>query len=298
MRWERDVRLGDRVRWKIGGAAPRLGHAGSAAELAAALTGMEEASHFTLGRGANLLVADRGVDGAVFVLQGTLAGFREGDGWIEAGGGAGLPALVGRARRAAAAGWSFLEAVPGSVGGGLRMNAGSTDTGLWDRVDWVDALTPAGETVRLGAAEARPAYRRVGVPESWVFVGARFRVGRGDRAAVERDHRSRREAKIAAQVYELPSCGSVWRNPGPPHGAAWELVDRVGMRGARRGGACITDKHANFIANLGGATAADVLDLMRETRRRVREETGVELRPEIRFWGFTREELESVGAAE
>ncbi|MFO7588403.1 MAG: FAD-binding protein [Gemmatimonadota bacterium] len=295
MRWEPDVRLAERVRWRIGGPARRLGRVDSEAELIAALRELGPREHLTLGWGANLLVADRGVAPAVLVLAGDLDWIRCGEDWLEAGGGAGMPALVGEARRSGRAGWSFLEAVPGSVGGGLRMNAGSVDTGLWDRVAWVDAVTPDGERIRLGAEEARPSYRRVELPESWVFVAARFAAPAGAPGAVESEHRARRTRKVETQVYDLPSCGSVWKNPGPPWGSAWELVERVGMRGARIGGAVITEKHANFIANVAQATAEDVLALMRETRRRVLEELGANLEPEIRFWGFTTDELRSVG---
>lgn len=295
MRWEADVRLADRVRWRIGGPARRLGRAGSEPELAGALRELGPEEHLTLGWGANLLVADRGVVPAVLVLAGELDWIRTGENWIEAGGGAGMPALVGEARRSGRAGWSFLEAVPGSVGGGLRMNAGSAETGLWDRVAWVDAMTPAGDRVRVDSEDARASYRRIGLPESWVFVAARFDARAGDPVAVEAEHRARRASKVETQVYDLPSCGSVWKNPGPPWGPAWTLVDRVGMRGARVGGALITEKHANFIANVAEATAEDILALMRETRRRVMEEFGASLEPEIRFWGFTVEELRSVG---
>ena len=113
---------------------------------------------------------------------------------------------------------------------------------------------------------------------------------------IEAEHFERRRRKVATQVYDLPSCGSVWKNPGAGWGTAWELVDAVGMRGARTGGAQITEKHANFIANLDRAKAEHVLALMRETRRRVLEQVGVALEPEIRFWGFETEELECVGA--
>lgn len=297
MRWERDVRLAERVRWRIGGPALRLGAAGSEPELAAALRDLAPAEHLTLGWGANLLVADRGVEPAVLVLEDGLDWIRTGEGWIEAGAGAGLPSLVGEARRSGRAGWSFLEAVPGSVGGGLRMNAGSAETGLWDRVIWADALTGSGDRVRVERDGARPSYRRIELPESWVFLAARFAAPPGDPVAVEAEHRARRTAKVETQVYDLPTCGSVWKNPGPPWGSAWQLVERVGMRGARIGGAVITEKHANFIANVAEATAEDVLALMRETRRRVLEETGARLEPEIRFWGFDADELRSVGVA-
>lgn len=295
MRWESEVSLAEHVRWRIGGPAARFCRAESPDELAAALAGSASERFLALGWGANLLVSDRGVPDAVVVLEGEFERIRTAADSIEAGAGAGLPSLVGEARRSGSAGWCFLEAVPGTVGGGLRMNAGSAETGLWDRVLEVEAMTPEGVPVRLTAADARPAYRHVDVPDDWVFTSGRFRLTPGDREAIEAAHFERRRLKVATQVYDLPSCGSVWKNPGAGFGAAWELVDAVGMRGARSGGARITEKHANFIANVGGARAADVLELMRETRRRVLEQHGVALEPEIRFWGFEPEELEAVG---
>lgn len=296
MRWEADVRLAEHTRYRIGGPTPGLGRAEGRAALIEALAGLAGAPYRVLGRGANLLVSDGGVAERVIVLAGEFGALHVGGDHLEAGGAAGLPALVGEARRSAFAGWSFLEAVPGSVGGGLRMNAGSVEVGLWDRVEWAEAITPAGETVRLTPAEARPSYRTVAVPEPWIFVGARFAATIGDAAAVETEHFERRRKKVETQVYDLPSCGSIWKNPGGSWTGAWQLVDRVGMRGARRGDAQIAERHANFIANLGEATATDVWWLMAETRRRVREETGVLLSPEIRLWGFSAEELAAVGA--
>ncbi len=296
MRWEVDVPLAEHTRYRIGGPALGFGHAEGRGELAAALVGLSGAPYRVLGRGANLLVADRGVQEHVIVLSGAFDRLDMGEAHIEAGAGAGLPALVGDARRGACRGWSFLEAVPGSVGGGLRMNAGSVETGLWDRVESAEAMTPDGETVRLSPADARPSYRAVDVPESWIFLGARFRTERGDAEAIEAEHFDRRRRKVETQVYDLPSCGSIWKNPGGEWAGAWQLVERVGMRGARQGGARITERHANFIANVDDATAADVWWLMAETRRRVREEIGVELTPEIRLWGFEPEELAEVGA--
>lgn len=296
MRWEADVRLAEHARYRIGGPTPGFARASSREELAEGLAGLAGAPLRVLGRGANLLVADRGVAERVVVLAGAFDRLELGEDHIEAGAGAGLPALVGEARRAGRAGWSFLEAVPGSVGGGLRMNAGSVETGLWDRVERVEAMTPAGETSWLTPEDAHPSYRAVDVPESWIFLGARFATRTGDPAAIEAEHMERRRTKVETQVYDLPSCGSIWKNPGGRWAGAWQLVEHVGMRGVRRGGAVITERHANFIANAGDARAQDVWWLMAETRRRVREETGILLSPEIRLWGFEAEELAAVGA--
>lgn len=293
--WEYDVPLASRTRYRIGGPAPRCARVGTAAELSEALESCLESGYRVLGWGANVLVSDRGTEEPVITLDGEFEYLRIDETEIEAGAAAGMPALVGDVRRENRAGWDFLEAVPGSVGGGLRMNAGSAETGLWDHVIWADAVGPSGERFRVAPAEAAPSYRSVGLPEDWVFVAARFAAPPGDPATIQAAHADRRRSKVATQVYELPSCGSIWKNPGPPHGSAWELVDRAGMRGAERGGARITERHANFIANVGGATAADVMWLMAETRRRVHDLTGVWLEPEIRLWGFDEPDLAAVG---
>lgn len=298
MRWEPDVKLAEHTRYGIGGPTPNFGRPETPDVLAKVLRETRPGMLRVLGWGANVLVSDAGVSEPVVVLGGEFAHLELGDSWIESGAATGLPTLVGEARRSAFEGWSFLEAVPGSVGGGLRMNAGSTDTGLWDRVEWVDAMTPEGETVRLTPTEAGPGYRTVAVPEDWVFFRARFQATPGNPTDVETRHRTRRQMKVETQVYDLPSCGSTWKNPGEEWGSAWQLVDRVGMRGARRGGAQITERHANFIANLGDASAADVCWLMAETRRRVQDEIGVELEAEIRFWGFSMDELVALGGME
>lgn len=296
MRWEHDVRMSEWTRYRIGGPAARFAVVDDRADLRDALSEREGRPCRVVGGGANVLVADRGVEDAVVKLGDAFDYVRGPEaGALEAGAAAGLPALVGAARRNALEGWVFLEAVPGTVGGGLRMNAGSRDAWLWDRVVWAEAVTPEGDERRLTPEEAEPEYRGVGVPGSWIFVRARFEAREGDPEEVERAHLEFRRRKVEAQVYDRRSVGSIWKNPGEPHGSAWRVVDRVGMRGARSGGAQVSEEHANFIVNTGDARADDVLGLMAETRRRARDELGVQLEPEIRLWGFTREELRSVG---
>ncbi|WP_419949311.1 FAD-binding protein [Candidatus Palauibacter sp.] len=296
MRWARDVPLGPLVRYRIGGPAARLGRPRSIRDLAGALRDTDGLAHRMLGTGANVLVGDAGSRRPVLVLDGEFTSLRVDDEAIEARAAARLPVLAGAARRAGRTGFHFLEAVPGTVGGGLRMNAGSREDWLWDRVEWAEALTPAGELVRLRPEEAAPAYRRVNVPADWVFVRARFIATPGDARAIRDAHLGFRRRKVRDQVYELPSVGSTWKNPGPPHPPAWKIVDEVGMRGVRIGGARIAQRHANFIVNLGDAQAVDVLELMAETRRRAQARLGIRLEPEIHLWGFGRDELERVGA--
>jgi len=297
VRWERDVALAPLARYRIGGAAARLARPGSIEEVADAVVGLESAPYRVLGTGANVLISDQGVEESVLILGGALDRLDITASAIEAGGAARLPALAGAARREARVGFRFLEAVPGTVGGGLRMNAGSRDEWLWHSVEWAEAVTPDGRLVRIRPEDAAPGYRRIAVPERWVFVRVRFRAEPGDPMLVEEAHLRFRSRKVGDQVYELPSVGSTWKNPGPPHGSAWEIVEAVGMRGARRGDAQIAERHANFIVNHGAARAEDVVELMIETRRRAHESFGVRLEPEIKFWGFAPDVLSSVGAA-
>jgi UDP-N-acetylmuramate dehydrogenase len=296
MRWESDVPLAALTRLGVGGATPQLARPRSSGLLRDAVTALAGRSFRVLGGGANTLVADSGVEEPVLMLGDEFDYLESGEHEIRAGAASQIPALVNAARLGGRDGYVFLEAVPGTIGGALRMNAGSMETGIWDRALWVEAMTPEAETVRLTRTDAHPRYRGVEVPETWVFLGGSFEAPPGDPHMIRKAHLERRQMKVASQVYDLPSCGSTWKNPGPPFGSAWEIVDRVGMRGAHRGEAVISERHANFIANVGGATAADILGLMTETRRRALEELGVGLEPEICLWGFTDEELRAVGA--
>lgn len=296
MRWERDVPMASMARYRIGGPAPRLGRPESVEQVREAVGALRGEAYRVLGTGANVLISDEGVPEPVLVLGGELDRLQAESGAIEAGAGARLPALAGLARRQGRVGFHFLEAVPGTVGGGLRMNAGSRDTWLWHRVEWAEAVTAEGVVERVTPEESGPGYRSVDLPESWIFVGARFCAPPGDDPArISAAHLAFRERKVHDQVYELPSVGSTWKNPEPPDPPAWRVVDRVGMRGQRIGGAQIAERHANFIVNLGDARAEDVVALMLETRRRARESLGVELEPEIRLWGFETERLAELG---
>lgn len=293
--WSRDVPLAELTRWKIGGLAPLLGRARDEEELRELLEEVGGRRVYVLGLGANLLIADSGPGGPVLMLDGEFKRVEVRESSIVAGAAASIAAVVQASRRAARAGLWILEAVPGTIGGALRMNAGTAETGLWDLVSWADVIWPGGRMARLVKEDVRPSYREIDLDPEAIFMRAEIEApAGGDPERIEEEHRVRRESKLRAQVYDQPTCGSTWRNP--PEASAWQLIDRVGMRGARRGDAQISTKHANFIVNLGNAKARDVIDLMVETRRRVREETGIELRPEIHFWGFSEETLGEVGA--
>lgn len=292
--WSGDVSLAELTRWKIGGRAPLFARASDERELRDLLAEVEGQRVYVLGLGANLLVADSGPGGPVLVLDGEFKRLEVLESTIMAGAAASIAGVVQAARRAARAGLWILEAVPGTIGGALRMNAGTAETGLWDLVRWADAIWPGGRMARLMREEVRASYREIELDPEAIFLRAEIDAPPGDDPKrIEEEHRVRRESKLRAQVYDQPTCGSTWRNP--PGAPAWQLIDQVGMRGARRGDAQISTKHANFIVNLGEARARDVVELMIETRRRVREQMGIELRPEIHFWGFSEETLAELG---
>ncbi len=294
--WTHDVPLAALTRWKIGGRAPLFARANSVRELRELLAELDHGPVKVLGRGANLLISDEGPGGPVLLLEGEFQAFDLLDQSLRCGAAALIASVVQAARRAGRSGLWILEAVPGTIGGALRMNAGTAEEGIWDRTEWAEVMWPDGEVRRVTRAEVKPRYRGIALAPEAIFLRAEIAAPPGDAANVEEEHRRRRDAKLEAQVYDEPTCGSTWKNPGPPGPSAWELVDRVGLRGARLGGAQISPKHANFIVNTGGARAGDVIELMTETRRRVLEETGIALEPEIQFWGFTDAVLAKLGA--
>lgn len=292
----RNVPLANHTRWKIGGPAPAFARAGSEAELRALLAEIGGEHVWILGLGANLLVSDAGPSGPVLVLEGEFKRFELLERSILCGAGAPISAVVQAARRNARSGLWILEAVPGTMGGALRMNAGTAEDWVWDRVLWAEAMNRAGRIERLTKDDVQPRYRGIGLAPELILLRAEIEAPPGDAATIEEEHSRRRSAKLEGQVYDLPTCGSTWKNPDPPAPSAWELVQQVGMQGARRGGAQISPKHANFIVNVEDARAQDVVELMIETRKRVYDETGILLEPEIHFWGFPEDVLRELGA--
>ena len=236
-----------------------------------------------IGVGSNLLVRDGGVPGVVLRLG---RGFVE----IETEGhellcGAGALDLnvATYAKRAGLGGLEFLCGVPGTLGGALRMNAGAYGTEIKDVVIWAEAMDPKGEVHRLDPAALGFGYRGCAVPQDWIFLGARLRGQPDEPNAIARRMAAIQEARADSQPLRTRTGGSTFKNP---QGAkAWQLIDRAGCRGLKRGGAMVSEKHCNFLINTGHATAADLEALGEEVRRRVQATSGVELEWEIRRIG-------------
>lgn len=236
-----------------------------------------------LGGGNNLLIRDRGVHGVVLKLEGCLGRVEFHGEEAVAGAGASLSALIREAAGLALGGVECLVGIPATVGGALAMNAGTPDGNIGDFVSAVYFLHADGTLGELKPGSGMFAYRAFYFPPGAVLIGARLRLQRRPFPEIQKEIKQRLKHKKATQPLALASAGCVWKNP--PRDAAGRLVEKVGLKGKRFGGAEISAKHANFIVNRGGATAADILGLMEMTQERVWAQFGVKLEPEIRVIG-------------
>jgi UDP-N-acetylmuramate dehydrogenase len=269
-----------------GGPARAFARAGSLGDLEEALTWASRRGLAVevVGLGSNLLVADEGVDALVVKLDGELAAARvEGD-VVRAGGGAALAVCLHRARRAGLGGLEFACAIPGTVGGGVRMNAGAYGG------DIAGVLARA-LVVDVGGAAWRPtaqlsfSYRRSGLRRGEVVAQAELRLTPRPVAEIKATVAVMQAERKAAQPTNRRTFGSVFTNPEGHELTAGRLLEACGLKGYRIGGARISPRHANFIENAGGARSADALALMAEARRRALEQYGVELQREVQFLG-------------
>ncbi len=245
-----------------------------------------------IGVGSNLVVRDGGVEGVVVRLGRGFAGIAVEGTRVEAGPGAVDVNVARAACEAGVAGLEFLSGVPGTIGGALRMNAGAFGGDMAAVTVAARAVEFSGRVRELAAADLGLVYRTSAVPEDWIFTTATLAARRGRRAEI-----AARMAEIArdreeTQPMRVRTGGSTFKNP--PGAAAWELIDRAGCRGLRRGGAMVSEKHCNFIINTGAATAAEIEALGEEIRRRVADATGVALEWEIRRVGRHRPGIEEV----
>ncbi|MFH1124138.1 MAG: UDP-N-acetylmuramate dehydrogenase [Pseudomonadota bacterium] len=242
--------------------------------------------YLIIGRGSNLLVKDGGFPGVGLILRGDLATVEKsgkGDRTIHAGGGLSLVELLNTCRREGLEGLEFLAGIPGTVGGAVIMNAGAWGKEIAGVIEGVEMITGQGEPVRKNRAELRFSYRELAVPPGTVIVRASFALKRQAPEIIAERIASHLKERKAKQPLEYPSGGSVFKNP--PNDYAGRLIEMAGLKGKQVGGAMISRKHANFIVNTGGATAADILALMELARERVMKDTGVQLETEIRVVG-------------
>ena len=286
-----DRPLSDLTWLRVGGPADWLFQPVDLGDLAAFLAGLDPAVPvFPLGVGSNLIVRDGGVRAVVIRLGRGFNAISVEGGRVVAGAAA-LDAHV--ARRAAEVGLdlTFLRTIPGTVGGAVRMNAGCYGSYTADVLDSVRLVTRSGEVLTLPAADLGLGYRSSDIPDGAVIVEATFTPPPGDPADLEARMADQLAKRDATQPVKDRSAGSTFRNPAGFSSTgraddvhdlkAWKLIDDAGMRGARRGGAQMSEKHSNFLINAGGATAADLEELGEDVRKRVFDQTGITLVWEI-----------------
>jgi UDP-N-acetylenolpyruvoylglucosamine reductase len=236
-----------------------------------------------VGLGSNLLVHDAGVEALVLKLSGELATARVEGETLVMGGGAANAVGLHRARAAGLGGFEFASAIPGTAGGGVRMNAGAYG------VEWRDVLidavvVDASGPRTVGVEDLRLSYRHSNLARGQVVAGVRFRLEPSSPAVVKEQAAALLAQRKATQPTNKRTFGSVFKNPDEGPGAG-RMIDACGLKGRRIGGATISPRHANFIENADSATTADCIAVMAEARRRVHEQFGVELEHEVQFLG-------------
>ena len=238
---------------------------------------------FCLGAGTNLLVSDRGMRGLVVRLGDGFGKIKIDDTKVVAGAAAAFGRLVQAVVDRGLEGLEFGEGIPGTVGGGLVMNAGAFGGEIAKVVTLVHGVIEAGEAIALTRDEVKFAYRRTELPAHFVITRVDFELARGDRAQLMARVAELKAKRASRQPRGVPNAGSIFKNP--PGKFAGKLLEGAGLKGTRLGGAAFSDQHANFIVNLGGAQAAEVRALIDMARVKVKEQSGVWLEPEVRLVG-------------
>ena len=284
---KREEPLSQHTSFRIGGPAEVMAFPRTQEELTALLRAARELDVRLrlLGAGTNVLAPDEGLRGLVIVTRDCLVGLeRRGEVQIAAMSGVSMAKLAFFAMEAGLTGLEFAHGIPGTVGGGVHMNAGAYGGEIRQVAAETKFLTPEGEVETLSGEAQGFAYRTSAFQKrDGVLLQTLFTLTPGDAHAIHARMQELAEKRRASQPLELPSAGSAFKRPVGGYAAA--LIEQAGLKGFRTGGAAVSEKHAGFIVNRGGATAADVLRLIEIIQKRVLETSGILLEPEIRLWG-------------
>lgn len=283
---ERDVPMSRHTSFRIGGPARRMAFPESREQLVILLGLAEECGirPFLLGRGTNLLVSDRGLDTLVIKTAERMTSIRRlDDVTLEADAGVLLSRLAVYAQQAGLAGLEFAHGIPGSLGGAVCMNAGAYGGEMKQVLRSAAVLFPEEGIRTLSCEELNLSYRHSLLTEhpEAVVLYAEFELTPGDPETIRAAMRELMAKRKASQPLEWPSAGSTFKRPEGHF--AGTLIDQCGLKGLTVGGAQVSEKHAGFLINRGGATFADMAELIRQVRQRVLEETGVTLEPEVKI---------------
>ncbi len=269
---------------KVGGPADLFAIPEDGADLQALISQLAQYGipWLPVGRGYNLLVRDGGIRGAVISLERFNGIESLGNGLIRAGAGAENLAVVRYAQEVGLGGIGFISGIPGTIGGAVRMNAGAYGEGLLNRTRCLTLLRD-GAVREFCIDEMEYGYRHLRLEPGDIVLAAVFRLECREPRLTEEEIRRDLELRRTKHNVGFPSAGSFFKNP--PGQAAWRLIDGAGLRGARVGGAQVSEVHSNFLVNIGGATARDFLELSTLVKQRVRETSGIELAEEVRIVG-------------
>ena len=271
--------------WRVGGPADRCYRPADLDDLVVFMQSLPaEEPVYWIGLGSNLLVRDGGIRGSVvlpFSGLDTLSLVETGH--VRVGAGVTCAKVARFCARAGLVGAEFLAGIPGTMGGALAMNAGAFGGETWSLVSQVQTITQAGELQTREPHDYEISYRSVTGPQQEWFVSADLTLQRGDGRLAEQQIRTLLEQRNSSQPTRQPSCGSVFKNP-PDHYAA-QLIESCGLKGRQIGHAQVSDKHANFIINLGQASARDIENLIHTVQAEVQQQTGIQLQPEVRIVG-------------
>ncbi|WP_227767098.1 UDP-N-acetylmuramate dehydrogenase [Zhaonella formicivorans] len=272
--------------WRIGGPADLLviPFCKDDVLLTMQLAAAEGIPVYVIGNGSNLLVLDRGVRGMVLKLAGGLKGISQEGCVLKAEAGVLLPFLAHLAAKSGLSGLEMLAGIPGTIGGAIVMNAGAYGSSIGELVQSVEVCDYAGNTIKLQQEELEFGYRRSALKgRPAVVLEAELKLQPGKREYIEKIMQENMLSRKKSQPLHLPNAGSVFINP--PGSAAGYLIEKAGAKGLRKGGAQVSEKHANFIVNVGNASARDVLELIEQVREMVYLAFGIELQTEIKLLG-------------
>jgi len=244
----------------------------------------EQIPFYILGNGSNLLVGDGGYRGVIIQVYKNLNEIRVEKTWVRAQAGAMLSVIAKQALAHSLDGFTFASGIPGTLGGAVVMNAGAYGGEMKDVVKEVTVLTPEGEILTIPGSEMRFGYRTSIVTEQhYIVVEAVLELQPGEQETIRQRMEELREKRTTRQPLDLPSAGSTFKRPEGYF--AGKLIMDAGLQGFTVGGAQVSEKHCGFVVNRGGATAADVRELMRQVRERVHQQFGVSLEPEVKMLG-------------
>ena len=244
----------------------------------------EKLPYFVLGNGSNLLVSDKGYRGVVIQLWKNFSDITVKDCCIQAKAGALLSKVAAEALEAGLTGMEFASGIPGTIGGAAFMNAGAYGGEMKDIIKSVKVLDTQGEVRILPKEELKMGYRTSIVKEKgYTVLSVELELAKGNQEEIRNTMEDLKERRTSKQPLEMPSAGSTFKRPEGYF--AGKLIMDSGLRGFSVGGAQVSEKHCGFVVNKGGATAMDVLNLIREVQRRVKEQFGVDLETEVRFLG-------------